>query len=158
MINSEATKAIDYKMLAVSSPAFLNETIIPVQYTCDGINVSPPLNIDHIPEKAKCLAIIMDDPDAPLRTWVHWLVWNIPVTHHLKENQIHGIQGLNDFRQVHYSGPCPPAGTHHYYFKVYALDALLDLPPASSKEALEKSMSDHIIAFGELTGIYKKIK
>jgi Raf kinase inhibitor-like YbhB/YbcL family protein len=158
MLNSEATKAVDYKMLAVSSPAFMNETMIPRQYTCDGINVSPPINVGHIPEKTKCLAMIVDDPDAPFGAWVHWVVWSIPVTHHLKENEIHGIQGINDFGWAQYTGPCPPSGTHHYYFKVYALDTLLDLPPGSSKAALEKAMGDHIIAFGQLTGIYKRIK
>jgi Raf kinase inhibitor-like YbhB/YbcL family protein len=158
MLNIEATKAVGYKVLAVSSPAFMNETLIPQRYTCDGVNISPPLTIEHIPEKAKCLAVVADDPDAPFGAWVHWLVWNIPVTHHLKENEIHGMQGTNDFRQIRYTGPCSPSGTHHYYFKIYALDALLDLPEGSAKAALEREMSDHIIAFSELTGIYKKIK
>ena len=101
-------KAVDYKQLDVSSSAFSAQGVIPTKYTCDGENVSPPLDIEHIPEAAKCLALIVDDPDAPVNTWVHWLVWNIPVTHHIKENKVQGTEGLNDFQQQHYGGPCPP--------------------------------------------------
>jgi Raf kinase inhibitor-like YbhB/YbcL family protein len=87
---------------------------------------------------------------------VHWLVWNIPITHHIKENVVHGIEGINDFHQHHYGGPCPPSGTHRYFFKVYALDALIDLSANTKKEKLEEVMSEHIIAFGELIGLYTK--
>lgn len=149
-------KEVDYKLLKVSSSAFGDNEFIPVKHTCDGLNVSPPLDIEHIPEEAESLAIIIDDPDAPVGTWVHWVMWNIPVTHHVKENQAHGKEGVNDFLQHHYGGPCPPSGTHHYHFKVYALDTLLDLPDSTKKLALEKAMSDHIIAFGELVGLYQK--
>ena len=89
---------------------------------------------------------------------MHWVIWDIPVTHHIKENEVYGTQGLNDFQQHRYSGPCPPSGTHSYYFKVYALDALLDLPANTKKLQLEKAMSEHIIAFGELIGLYKRNK
>lgn len=154
--NKEVTTAIDYKSLKISSPAFENEGWIPAKYTCDGININPPLQIEHIPEAAKCLALIVDDPDAPIRTWIHWLVWNIPVTHFLKENNVHGIEGINDFQQNHYGGPCPPSGTHRYFFKVYALDALLDLEAGAKINELEKVMSEHIIGFGELIGLYKR--
>lgn len=154
----EATRAIDYKPLKVSSTAFENDGMIPVEYTCDGSNINPPLDIDHIPEEAKCLVLIVDDPDAPVGTWVHWVVWNIPVTHHIKEDQVHGIEGMNDFQQPAYCGPCPPSGTHRYFFKVYALDALLTLPANTRKAQLEKEMSEHIIAFGELVGLYTRNK
>jgi Raf kinase inhibitor-like YbhB/YbcL family protein len=157
-LNWDATAAVDYKQLKVSSTAFQYEGMIPVKYTCDGKNFSPPLDIEHIPEEARCLALIVDDPDAPVGTWVHWLVWNIPVTHHLKENEVHGKEGMNDFQQKHYGGPCPPSGTHRYFFKVYALNALLDLPLNTKKPQLEKAMSEHIIAFGELVGLYKRKK
>lgn len=150
------TKAVDYKLLVVSSSAFRENEMIPEKYTCDGVNISPPLDIKDIPEETKCLAIIMDDPDAPVNTWVHWVVWNIPVTHHVKENKVHGIAGTNDFGKLVYCGPCPPKGIHRNFFKVYALDANLDLPPGSSKYELEKSMSEHIIAFGELFGWYQR--
>lgn len=151
-------KAIDYKHMEISSIAFKEGDMIPVKYTCDGENINPPLEIKNIPEESKCLALIVDDPDAPVGTWVHWLVWNIPVTHHISENGIHGMEGYNDFQQHHYGGPCPPSGTHRYFFKVYALDALLGLPPRTGKLQLEKEMSTHIIAFGELIGLYKRKK
>lgn len=149
-------KEIDYKLLKVSSSAFNENELIPVKYTCDGANISPPLNIDHIPEEAKSLAIIVDDPDAPVSTWVHWVMWNIPVTHQVKENKAHGIQGINDFGKHKYQGPCPPSGIHRYFFKVYALDDLIELPENTNKHQLEKAMSEHIIAFGELVGIYAR--
>ena len=155
-LNNEATTAVNFKQLRVTSTAFENEGMIPEKYTCDGINISPPLDIKVIPEEAKCLVLIVDDPDAPKATWVHWLVWNIPITHHIKENVIHGTEGLNDFHQRHYGGPCPPSGTHRYFFKVYALDALIDLSADAKKEKLEEVMSEHIIAFGELIGLYTK--
>ena len=151
-------KAIYYKQLNISSIAFKADEMIPSKYTCDGVNINPPLDIKYIPEKAKWLALIVDDPDAPTGTWVHWVVWNIPVTHHIKENEVHGTEGINDFQQQHYGGPCPPSGTHRYFFKVYALDALLDLPANTKKLQLEKAMSEHIIAFGELIGLYIRNK
>lgn len=147
---------IDFKNLKVSSPAFKNDEFIPAKYTCDGENISPVLNIEGIPQNSKSLAIIVDDPDAPLGTWVHWVVWNIPVTHHIKENIVHGEEGLNDFQIHKYSGPCPPKGVHRYFFKVYALDDLLALPGNTTKYELEKAMSEHIIGFGELIGLYKR--
>jgi Raf kinase inhibitor-like YbhB/YbcL family protein len=154
----EATRAIDYINLHVSSPSFEQDGLIPERYTCDGENINPPLEISHIPEKSVCLTLIVDDPDAPGGTWVHWTVWNIPVTHHLKENEVHGLQGRNDFGQHHYGGPCPPSGTHRYFFKVYALDTLLAISGDSTKADVEKAMAGHIIAFGELTGLYHRIK
>ncbi|MES1225835.1 MAG: YbhB/YbcL family Raf kinase inhibitor-like protein, partial [Bacteroidota bacterium] len=89
-------------------------------------------------------------------TWVHWVMWNIPVTHQIKENEAHGTQGINDFNKHQYGGPCPPAGTHRYFFKIYALDCLLNLPSSSKKENVEKAMSGHILAFGELIGLYSR--
>ena len=151
-------KAVDYKELNITSTAFKDGEMIPVKYTCDGKNISPPLDIKNIPEEAKSLALIVDDPDAPINTWVHWIAWNIPVTHHLREDEVHGTEGINDFQQYHYGGPCPPSGTHRYFFKVYALDDLLELPPDTKKLQLEKAMSEHIIAFGELIGLYKRSK
>lgn len=151
-------KAVDYKLLEISSAAFAESGFIPSRYTCEGENINPPLDIEHIPENALCLALIVDDPDAPAGTWVHWLAWNIPLTHHIRENEVHGKEGINDFQQHHYGGPCPPSGTHRYFFKVYALDALLDLPASTDKLQLEKAMSEHIIGFGELVGLYKRRK
>jgi Raf kinase inhibitor-like YbhB/YbcL family protein len=149
-------KAVSYHVLKVSSPAFSEGGMIPSKYTCDGSNVSPPLDIEHIPEAARCLALIMDDPDAPAGTWVHWVAWNIPVTHHIHENEVHGETGLNDFGRTGYGGPCPPSGTHRYFIKVYALDSPIELPGQATKQKLEKGMSDHIIAYGELMGLYNR--
>lgn len=149
-------KEVAYDLLHISSKAFEDEAAIPQKYTCDGENISPPFDIDNIPQQAVSLALVADDPDAPGKTWVHWVIWNIPVTHHLKENQAHGIQGINDFGNNQYGGPCPPQGTHRYYFKIYALDSILFLPLTAGKQALEKAMSGHILAFGQLTGRYSR--
>lgn len=156
MLNKDVISAIDYHALTVSSVAFRANAFIPSKYTCDGSNISPSLSIASIPEEAKCLALIMDDPDAPSGLWVHWVAWNIPVTHELEEGTIHAEEGLNDFRQHHYGGPCPPSGTHRYFFKIYALNQLLKLPHTARKEDLEKAMSGSIIAFGQLVGLYKR--
>jgi Raf kinase inhibitor-like YbhB/YbcL family protein len=147
-----------YKSLHVTSTAFQNKEIIPVKYTCDGANVNPPLHIDHIPEEAKCLALIVDDPDASSGTFVHWVVWNIPITHHIAENSIPGEEGMNDFKKRNWGGPCPPSGTHRYFFKIYALKELLDLTPSAKKAELEQKMGPHILAFGELIGLYKRVR
>lgn len=149
-------KAVDYKTIAITSTAFKDGEMIPAKYTCDGNNINPPIALKKIPKEAKSLALIIDDPDTLNGTWVHWLVWNIPVTHSIKENHRTGIEGINDFNQRHYCGPCPPSGKHHYFFKIYALDAILNLPSNTKKLNLEKAMSEHIIGFGELTGLYKR--
>ena len=109
-------KAVDYELLTITSAAFKDGAYIPAKYTCDGENFSPPIDIENIPLAAKCLVLIMDDPDAPRGDWVHWVVWNIPVTHQLLENDVHGIEGLNDFKKHAYGGPCPPSGVHRYFF------------------------------------------
>lgn len=142
--------------LLISSLAFNQGGMMPSQFTCDGKNVNPPLHIDKIPEGTKSLALIVDDPDAPRGTWVHWVVWNIPPTHEIGENTTPGVQGLNDFQKASYDGPCPPSGTHRYYFKVYALDTMLTLTPHSRKQDLEKAMKDHIIGSGEIMGRYAR--
>lgn len=151
-----STQAIYYKPLWVSSPAFTAYGEIPKTYTCDGDNVNPPIEINGIPPNAKSLALIVDDPDAPIGTWTHWLVWNIPVTHQIRSNHIHGEEGRNDFQRNRYDGPCPQAGKHHYRFKVYALDTALSLSGKSRQTDLEKAMAGHILAFGELIGTYQR--
>ena len=147
-----------YKVLRITSNAFQHNEMIPSKYTCDGKDINPPVDIADIPMEAKCLALIVDDPDAPRGTWVHWVVWNIPITNHIRENEQPGEEGLNDSGKQGYGGPCPPSGTHRYFFKVYALDALLDLPSDTTKDQLEKMMSNHILAFGELIGVYSRNK
>ena len=150
------TKEVSYALLEVSSSAFAEETMIPSKYTCEGINVNPPIQIGKIPSNTKSLAVIVDDPDAPVNTWTHWIAWNIPVTHLIKENTSVGTAGMNDFQHCRYEGPCPFSGKHRYHFKVFALDTVLSLPIGSRINSLEKSMSGHIIGFGETTGIYQK--
>ncbi len=145
--------------LTITSPAFRNGELIPSKFTCDGGDMSPALVIGQVPPEAKSLALIMDDPDAPGGMWVHWVVWNIdPKTTEIAENSVPaGAQlGRNDFRQTPYGGPCPPSGTHRYFFKLYALDTKLDIGAGTNKAGLEKAMKGHIIAQGELMGKYKR--
>ena len=141
--------------LQITSPAFGHNQTIPREYTCQGADVNPILEIRGIPPGAKSLALIMDDPDAPMGTWDHWLVYNIPPAEKIERNSIPGAQVKNSFGKLNYGGPCPPSGTHRYFFKLYALDTTLTLPPAS-KKALEKAMEGHILDEAQLTGLYKK--
>jgi Raf kinase inhibitor-like YbhB/YbcL family protein len=144
------------KELSVSSSAFENNKLIPSKYTRDGDNVNPPLTIEGMPDGTKSLVLIVDDPDAPMGTWDHWIVWNIPPTNKIEENTVPGTEGLNDSRKHSFDGPCPPWGTHRYFFKVYALDAKLDLNPNSRKKDVEKATQSHILAKGELVGLYRR--
>jgi Raf kinase inhibitor-like YbhB/YbcL family protein len=146
------------KELVVKSPAFENNQLIPVKYTCDGDNVSPPLTIEDAPAETQSLVLIVDDPDAPMGTWDHWVVWNIPPIDRIEENSVPGVEGKNSARKRSYSGPCPPWGTHRYFFKVYALDAKLDLKPDSNKKDVETAMQGHILAKGELVGRYHRTR
>jgi hypothetical protein len=144
------------KELAVTSPAFENNKSIPSKYTCDGNDVNPPLIIEGTPEETKSLVLIVDDPDAPMRTWDHWVVWNILPTNKIEENSVPGVEGMNSFRKHSYGGPCPPSGTHRYFFKIYALDTKLNLDSNSRKKNVEKAMKGHILAKGELVGLYSR--
>ena len=150
--------------LTIESTAFTEGGMIPVQYTCDGKNVSPPLRWGDPPEGTGSFALIGDDPDAPAGTWVHWVVYNIPAdVRELPENIPSSeklpdgtVQGMTDFRSIGYGGPCPPSGTHRYYFKLYALDTMLDLKPGATKQQLLNAMKAHIRAQGELMGRYAR--
>lgn len=144
------------KALSVTSLAFGNSGMIPKKYTGDGEDVNPPLSIEGIPEGAKSLVLIVEDPDAPQRTWDHWLVWNIPPDDRIEENSIPGVQGMNSWKKNSYGGPQPPFGTHRYYFKVYALDTMLNLNPDARKKDVENAMEKHILAKGELVGLYRR--
>jgi len=144
------------KKLIVTSPAFENNGFIPSKYTCDGDNINPVLLIEGAPEATQSLALIVDDPDAPMGTWDHWIVWNILPTEKIEENSVPGTEGLNSFRRHSYGGPCPPFGTHRYFFKVYALDTKLAIQPNSKKNDVEKAMEGHILAKGEIVGLYKR--
>lgn len=142
--------------LVITSSVFENDGFIPSKHTCDGDDVNPPLNIKGIPEGAESLVLIVDDPDAPMGTWAHWIVWNIPPVEKIEENTVLGTEGLNDFRKHSYGGPCPPSGTHRYFFKVYALDTKLDLGPNARKKNVERAMEGHILAKGEIIGLYSR--
>jgi hypothetical protein len=144
------------KQLVVTSSAFVHDQKIPAKYTCDGDNVNPPLTIEGIPEGTKTLVLIADDPDAPVGIWDHWIVWNIPVTSAIEENSVPGKEALNSFGKKSYGGPCPPSGTHRYFFKVYALDAELDLGANANKADVEKAMRGHVLGQGELVGLYSR--
>jgi Raf kinase inhibitor-like YbhB/YbcL family protein len=141
------------KELIITSPAFQPNQTIPEKYTCEGPN--PPLIIEGIPEGAKSLALVLDDPDA-VGTFDHWIVWNIPSTQNeIVEDSAPGTVGLNSDRQNTYTGPCPPPGKpHHYTFKVYAVDTQLELSVDSGKEELEKALKGHVVAEGKLIGLY----
>ena len=142
----------------MSSSAFENGGIIPPEFTCDGENVSPPLNITNVPKNSKTLSIIMDDPDAPMGTFTHWIVWNIPPhkTQFTRAEKFDFIQGRTSFGTEEYGGPCPPSGIHRYFFKIYALDIKLDLKQGSGVKELQDAMSGHIIAESVLIGKYSR--
>jgi Raf kinase inhibitor-like YbhB/YbcL family protein len=145
--------------MKIKSRAFNNNGNIPKRYTCQGENINPPLEILDIPDRAKTLALIVDDPDAPNKTWVHWLIWNIPVADHsIEEGEPpqNAMCGINDFEKLEYGGPCPPSGTHRYFFKIYALDDVLRLPEGAIKDELMNAVEQHKIDSAQLVGLYSK--
>jgi Raf kinase inhibitor-like YbhB/YbcL family protein len=151
--------------LNVRSEAFDAGSAIPTEYTCEGSDLSPALSWDKGPEGTAAWALIVDDPDAPGKTWVHWVFYNLPPDTlalpkgvNPDSTALGGLQGTTDFKRVGYGGPCPPRGhgPHHYHFKLYALDRKLDLPPAATKPQVEAAMKGHILAQGELIGTYER--
>jgi Raf kinase inhibitor-like YbhB/YbcL family protein len=142
--------------LAISSPVFEHEGHIPMKYTCEGEDINPPVMIKGIPREATSLVLIMEDPDAPGGVFDHWVVWNVRPTDVIKENTLPGRAGKNSMGKSRYMGPCPPSGTHRYFFKVYALDTLLDVGADADKKIVEQALHEHVIAYGELMGLYKK--
>ena len=158
MLHNESNLHVHIANLEVTSPNFKLNDFIPRKFTCDGENINPQLNIAKIPDESKSICIIMDDPDAPVSTWTHWILWNIVPQKTIAQNFKNGVSGTNDFGTEKYSGPCPPYGVHTYYFRIYALDTLLTLKGFSKRQDLEKYMSGHVLAYGELTFKYKKEK
>ena len=150
--------------IKIKSPAFVPGGKIPRKYTCDGMDISPPLAWTSGPEGTKTFALICDDPDAPMGTWVHWVLFNLPAdiiefrenVPSEKELESGAKQGMNDFRKIGYGGPCPPGGTHRYFFKLYALDTEINLEAGATKPELLKAMEDHILAEGQLIGRYER--
>ncbi len=150
--------------IEITSTAFNEGGMIPTKYTCDGPDISPPLAWSSVPENTVSIALICDDPDAPVGTWVHWVLFNLPpeikeLPENLPTKEIlsNGAkQGRNGSRRIGYSGPCPPGGTHRYYFKIYALNTKLDLEPGVEKKELVEAMEGHILAEGQLMGRYQR--
>lgn len=145
--------------MQISSTAFQDGQNIPAKYTCQGDDVNPPLQITGIPAEAKSLALIVDDPDSPTGTWVHWTIWNLdPGATEIKEGSIpkQTTEGTTTWGTAGYRGPCPGTGKHRYFFKLYALDTTLDLNASSTKEALLSAMKGHILTSAELKGLYQK--
>jgi Raf kinase inhibitor-like YbhB/YbcL family protein len=152
--------------MTISSSAFAHNTAIPRQYTCEGKDISPPLTWSGIPGNARSLALIVDDPDAPdpaapRMTWVHWVVYNLPVTvtglsEAAKALPAGALEGLNDWQRTGYGGPCPPVGRHRYFHKLYALDTVLPDLKKPTKAKLEQAMKGHIVAEAQLIGTYQK--
>jgi Raf kinase inhibitor-like YbhB/YbcL family protein len=152
-------ETIDMITFKLSSPAFTDKGTIPAQYSCQGLDVSPPLNIAGIPLHARSMALVMDDPDASMGTWVHWVVFNISSrTEHIAEGSPPdgAMVGRNSWGNNSYGGPCPPSGTHRYLFKLYALDTTLDIKLSSTRSDVEKAMEGHILAQSTLVGLYKR--
>jgi len=160
-LNNSGGKKMEIK---ITSSAFEEGGMIPAKYTCDGADVSPPLQWDVVPEGTKSIALICDDPDAPMGTWVHWVLFNLPCdAKELVENipaeetlPNGARQGVSDFGRIGYGGPCPPSGTHRYFFKIYALDAEVGLEAGINKHQLLKAMEGHILGQGRLVGKYKR--
>jgi Raf kinase inhibitor-like YbhB/YbcL family protein len=163
-----AGKDKNMRTFKIKSPAFADGDTMPVKFTCDGDDVSPKLEWSGVPDGAKSLALICDDPDAPMGTWVHWVMFNLPPemtkinekyapSRGISENNDGIIDGINDFRCPGYNGPCPPKGpAHRYFFKLYALDTVLNLKTGASKTDVEKAMSGHILGQTELIGKYQR--
>ena len=144
--------------LMVVSPAFKKEGNIPVKYTCEGEGYNPALQVDNIPDGTKCLVVIMDDPDAPDKIFDHWLIWNLSPVSTIEENLQGATSGTNSAGKTGYYPPCPPTGRHRYYFTVFALDQMLDLPPSTTKTELKEAMQFSVIAQGGTMGHYEKGK
>ena len=142
----------------LTSPAFEQNGTVPSKYTCDGSNVSPPLVIGGVPPETRSLVLLVDDPDAPGGTFIHWVVYDIPPdVKIIHENTDPGTIGTNNYKEASYRGPCPPAGTHRYFFKLYALDRELGLSPGQSKIQVERAMTGHIIEQAQLIGLYERV-
>ena len=145
--------------MIITSSVFKHNSKIPSKYTCDDKNINPPLEFSDIPKETKSLVLIVDDPDAPSKTWVHWIAYNIdPSTTKIEENSVprEALQGTTDFGKPGYGGPCPPSGTHRYFFKLYALDTILDAPNGLTKQQVLEKVKDYVIEEAELVGLYSR--
>jgi Raf kinase inhibitor-like YbhB/YbcL family protein len=157
-IENEIKNSQGVENMKLTSPAFKNNSMMPSEYTCDGDGVSPELSIADVPNNAKSLVLISDDPDAPAGTWDHWVMFNIPPETKVigKDSEPDGVAGKNSWGKTGYGGPCPPSGTHRYFFKLYALDTILSLKEGATKKEIEKAMQGHIIEKTEIIANYKR--
>lgn len=150
--------------IKITSPAFKEGEPIPIRYSCNDVNVSPPLDFENIPEATESIALIMEDPDAPNGLFTHWIIFNLPAEMRGLPEFVMGRElmddgskhGLNSFGLVGYNGPCPPGGTHRYFFKIYALDEKLDLPPLIRRDEILEAIEGHILDQGELMGVFTR--
>jgi len=159
LVLSSFTFAQEQEKLSIKSSVFASNGYIPKMYTCQGKDINPPLTIEHVPQNAKSLILIVDDPDAPIGTWVHWVVYNIdPEIRKIETDSVPGEQGYNDFGKKDYGGPCPPYGTHRYFFKIFAMDKKVELSEFEriTKDLLLKALKNNIIERAEYVGLYKK--
>lgn len=147
------------KKLSISSPDFTENGNLPQKYTCDGLDVNPPLIFENVPHDTRSLTLIVEDPDSPGKTWLHWVVFNIdPTTNFVNANSVpsRGVQSLTDFGKSKYGGPCPQNGIHKYKFKLFALDTVLDLTEDVTLEEIMNSMNEHIIDKAEISALYTR--
>ena len=162
LATSNTAKGVQLMQFTLSSPAFAPGQPIPRKYSCDGQDISPPLNWGEPPQNTRSLALIADDPDAPGGTFVHWVLYNVPSNSRALPEGVAksekladaSLHGKNSWGRLGYGGPCPPGGTHRYFFKLYALDSVLGLPSGASKQRLLEAMQGHIVAQVELMGTY----
>lgn len=162
--NTKLHQPLAVSTMRLKSTAFPNDGLIPAKYTCDGTDISPPLSWDNPPSGTQSLALIVDDPDAPTGIFVHWVLYDIPFQiRQLSEGAAPqrtllngGVQGKNDFGNLGYGGPCPPSGTHRYFFKLYALDRELGLESGATKKQLEAAMDGHVLTAAEVIGRYSR--
>ncbi len=151
-------------VIKIESTVFDEGEPIPTKYTCSGVDISPPLEWNYIPENTVSIAIICEDPDAPRGIWSHWVIFNLPAdTMNLPEHVMGreildngAVQGLNDFGKVGYGGPCPPSGKHRYYYKIYALNVKLDLSPQTTRKSFLEAINGHILDQGQIMGTYTR--
>ena len=162
---SDSGEGVEGMSIRLESTAFEDGEFIPAKYTCDGEDLSPPLRWENVPQGTKSVVIICDDPDAPMGTWVHWVLFDIPADAGGLDEGVPGMasppkggtHGANDFKRLGYGGPCPPpGGPHRYFFKIYALDAKLEMKSAVTKATVVKAMKDHVLGEGRLLGKYER--
>lgn len=157
----EVSKVNTQTTMKIISSAFADNQDIPIKYTCNGQNINPPFEFIDVPQITQSLTLIIDDPDAPVGTWIHWVVFNIdPSVREVNENSIpkSGIQGITSSGKASYGGPCPPDGTHHYHFKLFALNKMLSITGTPDNDTVLNEMKDSIIAQAELIGLYSQRK